>query len=144
MSKRFTFRLESLRRLRQHKTNEAKISLGEVSQMCVAKVQEIQALQRYHDEIKGNTGLMKVMNHQMRSEHALAVKEDLKRLAAELVNLREIEALRRMKLTEAMKEEKILDSLRDKKEIQHKHDLLVEEQGMMDEIASRREHTRER
>jgi flagellar export protein FliJ len=52
----------------------------------------------------------------------------------------EIEALRRKVLSEMMKEEKVLDSLREKKVAEHKSILLHEEQNLMDEIASRRDH----
>jgi flagellar export protein FliJ len=74
----------------------------------------------------------------MRAEHIHAVRTLIQRLHSELENLREIESLRRRVLTELMKEEKVLDSLREKKEADHKGLVLSEEQKTMDEIASRR------
>jgi flagellar export protein FliJ len=68
------------------------------------------------------------------------VRAEIKRLHSELDNLLEIEALRRKVLSEMMKEEKVLDSLREKKVAEHKSILLHEEQNLMDEIASRRDH----
>lgn len=81
---------------------------------------------------------MKVADHQMRAEHIHAVRTLIRRLHSELENLREIVSLRRKVLTELMKEEKVLDSLREKKEAEHKGLVLSEEQKTMDEIASRR------
>lgn len=76
----------------------------------------------------------------MRTEHIHTVRAEIKRLHSELENLLEIEALRRKVLSEMMKEEKVLDSLREKKVAEHKSILLHEEQNLMDEIASRRDH----
>lgn len=75
----------------------------------------------------------------MRAEHVHAVRTEIKKLRSELENLCEIESLRRQVLTELMKEEKVLDSLREKKEADHKGLVLSEEQKLMDEIASRRD-----
>ncbi|MFN5865874.1 MAG: flagellar export protein FliJ [Candidatus Kapaibacterium sp.] len=140
MSKRFTFRLDSLHRLRQHKTEQAKLALGEIARMRFEKEQEIERQKLYLQEYNEQTRSRKVADHQIRTEHIQAVRADIKRLLSELENLLEIEALRRKVLSEMMKEEKVLDSLREKKVAEHKSILLHEEQNLMDEIASRRDH----
>jgi hypothetical protein len=53
MSKRFTFRLDSLRRFRQHRTNQAKLALGQVAVMRYEKEQEIEQRVRYLQEFNG-------------------------------------------------------------------------------------------
>lgn len=138
MPKRFTFRLDSLHRFRQHRTNQAKLALGEVARLRYEKEQEIENQVLYLERLGSDVRSMKVADHQMRAEHIHAVRTLIQRLHSELENLREIESLRRKVLTELMKEEKVLDSLREKKEADHKGLVLSEEQKTMDEIASRR------
>jgi flagellar export protein FliJ len=140
MSKRFTFRLDSLHRLRQHKTEQAQLALGEIARMRFEKEQEIEQRKLYLQKYNDQTRSRKIADHQMRTEHIHTVRAEIKRLHSELDNLLEIEALRRKVLSEMMKEEKVLDSLREKKVAEHKSILLHEEQNLMDEIASRRDH----
>ena len=49
--------------------------------------------------------------------------------------IKEIEDLKRVKLNEAMKEEKILVKLKDKKKIEYDYDVRKEEKKILDEIA---------
>lgn len=138
MAKRFTFRLDSLHRFRKHRTEQAKTALGEIARLRYEKEVQIEDRVRYLELYVGEVRSAKVAEHQMRAEHVVSVRAEIKRLHAELENLREIESLRRNVLTELMKEEKVLDSLREKKEADHKGMVLSEEQKTMDEIASRR------
>jgi len=127
--------------LRQHKTEQAQLALGEIARMRFEKEQEIEQRKLYLQKYNDQTRSRKIADHQMRTEHIHTVRAEIKRLHSELDNLLEIEALRRKVLSEMMKEEKVLDSLREKKVAEHKSILLHEEQNLMDEIASRRDHT---
>lgn len=139
MAKRFTFRLDSLHRFRRHRTHQAKLALGEITQLRYAKEQEIEERVLFLEQYRMDVRTVKVADYQMRAEHVHAVRAEIKKLRSELENLCEIESLRRQVLTELMKEEKVLDSLREKKEADHKGLVLSEEQKLMDEIASRRD-----
>ena len=127
--------------MRQHKTEQAQLALGEIARMRFEKEQEIEQRKLYLQKYNDQTRSRKIADHQMRTEHIHTVRAEIKRLHSELDNLLEIEALRRKVLSEMMKEEKVLDSLREKKVAEHKSILLHEEQNLMDEIASRRDHT---
>ena len=127
--------------MRQHKTEQAQLALGEIARMRFEKEQEIEQRKLYLQKYNDQTRSRKIADHQMRTEHIHTVRAEIKRLHSELDNLLEIEALRREVLSEMMKEEKVLDSLREKKVAEHKSILLHEEQNLMDEIASRRDHT---
>lgn len=51
MPKRFTFRLDSLHRFRQHRTNQAKLALGEIARLRYEKEQEIKDQVLYLEQL---------------------------------------------------------------------------------------------
>jgi len=72
---------------------------------------------------------------QAQISHENAVKEEIIKLEKEKEQLLEIESLKRDKLTVAMKEEKILEKLKEKKLIIHNEDASKEEMKVLDDLA---------
>jgi hypothetical protein len=75
----------------------------------------------------------------MRAEPSWRVRAEIKKLSPSLIICARLKCYARKASAELMKEEKVLDSLREKKEADHKGHILSEEQKDMDEIASRRD-----
>ncbi|MBL7997144.1 MAG: flagellar FliJ family protein [Candidatus Kapabacteria bacterium] len=137
MAKRFQFRLETLHKHRQRETDSAKRAFGEVAQMRMAKEREIDGRTGYLNALLTAPPKGKVHELQAYSSHIAAVREHIEVLKAELANIAEIEAMRRNELTRTMRDENVLDTLRDKHVEQHRQALLAEEQATLDEIALR-------
>ncbi len=129
--------MDGLHRFRQHKTNEAKLALGEITTLRLAKQKEIDDLLMYLEHLQLVRRSMRVLELQTNAAHAESVRQHIDRLRTELQNLNEIEMLRRQELTKTMRDEKVLDKLRDKKVSEYNHSVLIEEQLQMDEIAMR-------
>ncbi len=94
-------------------------------------------MQEYLDHLQLKRRSGTVLELQVRASHAESVRQHIKTLRNDLVNLGEIEVLRRDELNRTMRDEKVLDKLRDKKLSEYNHDVLSEEQAQMDEIAMR-------
>lgn len=137
MAKKFKFRLESLHSLRKHKTTEAKNALGEVVQLRVAKQQRIAERTLYFEQLSMNYGTMRASEAQAVFAHKEAVRTEIQQLQKELVNLQEIEQQRRVDVTTTMRNEKVLDTLKEKQRTEHSHSVLREEQAFMDDLALR-------
>ena len=67
-----------------------------------------------------------------------SLKEEIKKLEEEIDQLKEIEELRRVRLTEAMKDEKVLEKLKEKRKYDHDEDSKHEEVLTLDEISQMR------
>ncbi len=137
MSKRFSFRLDGLQKFRHFKTNEAKLALGEIARMRHEKQESINDLQRYLDSRELHRATVRAAEWQATIAHVDSVRERIKSLRMELVNLQEIEILRRKELSRTMQDEKVLENLREKKRAEYDHSVLLEEQALMDDIAMR-------
>jgi flagellar protein FliJ len=136
MAKRFQFRLEPVLRLRTHKVNEAKEELGSVMRKRIEKEQDLIDKQNYFtDLLIVKAGQYSAADLQAQISHENAVKEEIKKLEKEKEQLLEIESLKRDKLTVAMKEEKILEKLKEKKLIIHNEDASKEEMKVLDDLA---------
>ncbi len=137
MAKRFSFRLDGLHRFRQHKTNEAKLALGEITRLRQNKQKEIEEMLEYLKHLDSSRRTTRVLEYQVNVAHAESVRQHIVKLHEELQSLSEIELLRRTELTHTMRDEKVLDKLREKKLSEYHHSVLIEEQTQMDEIAMR-------
>lgn len=136
MAKRFSFRLEPVLRLRAHKVNRAKEDLVAIVNRRVTKEQQIEERESYYDSLLTTErkttragDLQAIINHED------FVKGEIEKLENEKSQLLEIEVLRRSKLTDAMKEEKVLEKLKEKKKNAHSEELAKEDTQFMDEIA---------
>jgi flagellar FliJ protein len=138
MAKKFNFKLDTVLRLRSDKTEEAKTELQLIIRKRIEKEQLIEEQ------------LFKLENHNLtRSEHKKLeeiqafyyhkdyINQEIKRLKMELDNLLDIESLKRIKYNEALKEEKVLQNLKDKKKIEFIAEIERKEQIELDEIAIR-------
>lgn len=136
MAKKFSFRLEPLLRIRTHKVNSAKESLGGVMRIRYKKDEAISERNDYKAEMLARPySSGKVQDMQARLSHKQLVESELNNLDKERRQLLEIESLRRKKLQDAMKDEKILLKLKGKKITIHKKETDDEEMKFIDEIA---------
>jgi flagellar export protein FliJ len=136
MAKKFSFRLEPLLNLRAHKVKEAKEELVKVVHQRTTKEQEISNQNEYFNTLhKSKSGRVNVTELQAKFHHKNFVKEEIVKLDGQREQLLEIEDLRRRKLTEAMKEQKILDKLKEKQKIAHSAETEKDAVKIMDEIA---------
>lgn len=139
MAKKFSFRLDPVLKLRSHKVNQEKEALGFVVGRRTMKEIQINRQEEY------KSGLLRKKQHstkaidlQARSYHIHFVNEEIKKLEHEKEELIEIEGLRRQKLSAAMRDEKVLVRLREKKQIAHQEETGREETIHLDEIARNR------
>ncbi|MCX7736429.1 MAG: flagellar FliJ family protein [Candidatus Kapabacteria bacterium] len=137
MAKKFNFRLEKVLNLKSQKVLELKEALNLVVVSRLAKEKEIDKNQNYlNNLLYSNKGVLPASSLQTSWSHKTYIQDTIKKLRMERDQLIEIENLRRQKLVEAMKEEKILLKLKDKKQLQHKEELSKEEIKILDEIAN--------
>lgn len=143
MAKKFNFKLDTVLRLRSDKTEEAKTELQLIIRKRIEKEQLIEEQ------------FAKLANHnQTRSEHKKLeeiqafyyhkefINDEIKKLKMELDNLLDIENLKRNKYNEALKEEKILLKLKEKKKSEFMAEIEHKEQLEIDEIAIRQYTTK--
>jgi flagellar FliJ protein len=142
MAKKFTYRFENILRLKEYNTNIAKEALNYTLKLKYDKEQQIE---EFYSEIHNayDKDITKVFAYllQTSANHVAFIEDEIKKAKAEIMELEEIISLRRLKLTEALKEEKIMQKLREKKLEEHQYNLNREETAMFDEIAGRRART---
>jgi flagellar protein FliJ len=135
MAKRFQFRLDPLLNIKTFKAKEAKENLLQIMGFRIKKEEEIeQHLDYYSSLLKSRKGNNIASDLQTIFYHKVYVEGQIKKLGKEKDELIEIEELKRNVLIQAMKEEKILDKLREKKMITHNQELIKEENKVLDEI----------
>lgn len=138
MAKKFNFRLEPILKIRTHYAELAKEALAEAVNERVAKENEIIFQQNYRNSLLQKVAKSKKVSElQTESNHKIFINEEIIRLTEEKKNLEEIETFRRGKLTEAMKQEKILMKLKERKQIIYNDEINKEETKIIDEIAQR-------
>jgi flagellar export protein FliJ len=136
MAKRFNFRLQPVLKLRTHKVDEAKNALKIAANLRYSKELEIDNKENYFNKLlKSHLGSVKASEIQTVHFHKTQVRDEIKIMEKEKVKLLEIESVRRSKLSEAMKDEKILLKLKDKQITAHKDEIEKEEVITLDEIA---------
>lgn len=138
MPKKFSFRLEPVLRLRAYRVSEAKERLAEIMFLRIKKENEINEKTEYINNFElAKLGKVNAEIIQARIYHKIYIQDEIKKLKKERAELLEIENLKRKELTEAMKNEKILAKLKEKKYDIYKHELNLEEMKDLDEIAGR-------
>ncbi|MBX3043847.1 MAG: flagellar FliJ family protein [Candidatus Kapabacteria bacterium] len=135
MAKKFNFKLESVLKYRADKVNQATESLNQIVKIRNEKEQEIQQNEEKKQVLFGTQkGKIKAADLQNKNNHINFLNDEIERLNEEKKQVLEIENLRRKKLTSAMKDEKVIDKLKDKQKLAHDQNQKKEEGAFLDEI----------
>ncbi len=117
---------------------EAKNELSIIRHQRSSKEREISREEEYHRAfIKNNAKTTKAGDLQARAAHSTFIRHKINKLNHEKEQIIEIENLRRPRLNEAMKEEKVLSKLKEKQQVRHKEETEREERKNLDEIAQK-------
>lgn len=136
MAKKFNFRLESVLKLRAEKVTQAQESLNQAIKVRVEKEKSIQNYRNYLKNLSNEkSSQIKASDLQNMSYHKQYIDSEIKKLEKEKVQVLEIENLRRTKLTKALKDEKVLEKLKERKKADYNDELRKEEAKFFDEIA---------
>lgn len=140
MAKKFTYRLESLLNLKSFKVKEIEESIQKVLYYRYQTEHEIQKNEDYLASLNGQrNGSFKAIEIQALNYHKETVKEEIKELKLQLERIVEIENILRNRLVEAMKEEKVLQKLKEREYEDYKMALNKEETKLLDEITIQKE-----
>ena len=139
MAKKFSFRLEPVLKLRSYKVSLAKDSLVQVLNQRRNKEQQISEHKNYYNQLlKTEINSTQASEFQAQYYHKNFIFNEIIKLNNEKEQLLEIESFHRTKLTEAMKQEKILKKLKEKKQDLYNEENQKEETLTLDEIARTR------
>jgi flagellar FliJ protein len=137
MAKKFRFRLESILNLRSEKVDEAKNDLNVAIRYRNEKEDEIENLSNQKQQkLNEQNKFKKAQDMQALKDHINSIDYSIEKKNKEKEKLIEIENARRLRLNEAMKEEKVIMKLKEKKIEEHQHELLREETNFLDDIAT--------
>eukprot|EP01107_Rhizomastix_libera_P017758 TRINITY_DN8722_c0_g1_i1.p2 TRINITY_DN8722_c0_g1~~TRINITY_DN8722_c0_g1_i1.p2 ORF type:complete len:154 (+),score=9.20 TRINITY_DN8722_c0_g1_i1:712-1173(+) len=139
MAKKFKFKLQPLLQLRESKVKEAEDSLNQVLRVRYAKDANI-AHKRADKEalLLEKPYSSKAIDLQARVYRKEFIEVEIKNLEEERNKLLQIEKKRRLILTEAMKEEKVIHKLKEKKKAEYDFETAMEEMKFLDELAVKR------
>lgn len=139
MSKRFQFRLEPLLKLRANAVEQAKNALATAMQHRLKKEDELIEREQYFNQllISEQNQKQTVIDMQANWHHRQEVQFELRTLEREKDKLSDIENKKRDELAEAMKQEKTVDKLKERKKTEYRESIAKEEQIFLDEIAGR-------
>lgn len=139
MAKKFHFRLEQVLNLRKDDADDARIQLSQAEQTRRNKEREKEERQQYYHELVAQTQQGRTSASAVESlwHHIRAVQTEIVALEKQCQQLEEIETVKRHNLAEAVKKQRVLEKLKDKKKTLHEQELNLEEQKVMDDIAQR-------
>jgi len=139
MSKRFQFRLEPLLKLRANAVEQAKNALASAMQLRIKKEEELTERELFFNQLLASEQTKKqtVIDLQAHWHHRQEVQYEIRTLEHEKVKLEDIENKKRDELAEAMKQEKTVEKLKERKKTEYKENIAKEEQIFLDEIAGR-------
>jgi flagellar export protein FliJ len=139
MPKRFQFRLEPLLKLRANAVEQAKNALATALQHRIKKEEEFKAREQYFNQLLVSEQNQKqtIIEMQAHWHHRQTVQHEIRTLEREKNKLLDIEQKKRDQLAEAMKQEKTVEKLKERKKIEYQESIAKEEQIFMDEIAGR-------
>ncbi len=141
--RKFKFRLETLGRFRALKEDMAKRDFAAALSRYHAELARLEAL--HMEEVRAIRGLREVLSVDFRAEEmkmwadrraCLAVDVETQRLVVHRAHLFLEE--KREAMTEAMKERKAVDRLREKQRARHDYEMERLEQGFLDEVGASR------
>jgi flagellar FliJ protein len=135
MAKKFNFKLESVLKFRADKVNQAMDALNQVVKIRLEKEKMIlDTIQLKLDIANQIKSKVKASELQAKNNHLIFLDDEIKKLEHEKKQIVEIENLRRIKLTNAMKDEKVIEKLKEKQLDNYKEDLKKEESIFLDEL----------
>lgn len=136
MAKKFSFRLDTVLKLRSYDVKLAKEALSQATAQRINKQNEIEDAHREIASLYGQErGMISVEYLQQKQYRQEFLKEHIIVLEQEKEELLKIEEKRKLELNEANKQEKILIKLKDKKKTEYAFEMGIEDQKNMDEIA---------
>ncbi len=139
MAHTFRFRLDSVLNLRSQESQQAQAALGEASSALVARQEDLALRRQYRQQLLEHQAgaALSVRDIEAHWYHVRSVNKEIETMERECLNLREIEDNRREELSEALKKQRSLEKLRERKHDLFRENLRKEEQKQMDEIAQR-------
>jgi len=139
MAKKFNFKYNSILKLRTEKVNQAQELLFQAERIKIEKQNIITEYKNYiNGLLNNNTNNNKISDLQNIAYHKQFINSEIEKLEKEKVQIDEIISLRRNKLNEAMKDEKVLEKLKEKNLNSYKEKLNKEETKFLDEISMKK------
>ncbi len=139
MAKKFTYRLESVLKIKKYEAKTEKENLLRILSSRIAKENEIQQTEIYLQNLSQiNNGKTSIVDLQNLIFHKDSIKNKIKKLNQERIKIIELEKIQRDKFHEIQKEEKALTQLKDKKFEAYKDEINKEETKTLNEIAQNR------
>lgn len=135
MAKKFKFKLESFLKLKSFNVSKAEDALNKVLILKYEKEAEIENIKDEISELNNNPRKQTIIDLQSRFHRKIFLEERIIQIKYEITKIVEIENLKRKELQEAMKEEKILEKLKEKKRDEFKFEMGKEEDLALDEIS---------
>lgn len=139
--KKFKFKFETILKIRSH---NVKLAEEDLARVLKEKHKRYDKISDFEEEIasllyfnKNEISFLQARNY--RINH---IQEQIKKLLNEIRNIEEIEVVRRNRLTELMREEKVMEKLKEKDFNQFKFEINKKENEFIDEIANRRAYKR--
>jgi len=140
MAKKFSYRLETFLNLKTFKVKEIEENIQKVLYYRTQTEEEIRKNQEYLAMLNNNrNGHFKAIEIQALNYHKEAVKDEIENLRGQLARIIEIENILRQRLVEAMKEEKVLQKLKERQFEAYMYEVNREETKLLDEITVQKE-----
>ena len=140
MAKKFSYRLETFLNLKTFKVKEIEENIQKVLYYRTQTEEEIRKNQEYLAMLNNNrNGHFKAIEIQALNYHKEAVKDEIENLRSQLARIIEIENILRQRLVEAMKEEKVLQRLKERQFEAYMYEVNREETKLLDEITVQKE-----
>lgn len=135
MAKKFNFKLDPVLKLRNYRVKEAKEDLGKTVSKRVNTETEITEKRDYLDSfIKSKKGRQSASDLQNQWNHKEFIEEQIKDLSKQREELLKIEDKKRIVLENAMKNEKVIVKLKEKRKSDYQESIQKEETKELDEI----------
>lgn len=135
MAKKFNFKLDPVLKLRTYRVKEAKEDLGKTVSKRVSTETEIQNKRDYLDTfIKSKKGRQAASELQNQWNHKEFVENQIEKLNREREELLKLEDKKRIVLENAMKKEKAIEKLKEKRKSDYHESIYKEETKELDEI----------
>lgn len=135
MAKKFKFQLESFLKLKNFNVSKAEDALNRVLILKYEKEAEIENIFTEISDLNNSPRKQTIIDLQSRFHRKIYLEERIVQIKYEITKIVEIENIKRKDLQEAMKEEKILEKLKDKKREEFRFLNNKEEDLALDEIS---------
>ncbi|MFY8161180.1 MAG: flagellar FliJ family protein [Candidatus Kapaibacteriota bacterium] len=135
MAKKFKFKLESFLKLKSFNVTKAEDALNKILILKYEKEVEIVSLYDEISELNNNPKKQTIIDLQSRFHRKIFLEDRIVQIRYEITKIVEIENFKRKELQEAMKDEKILEKLKEKKQVEFKFETGKEEDLALDEIS---------